>query len=133
MLRLVPALLLALFAAGCQSTNPGVPDTQEDIPVPRGYTRAPDTEETKSYYENHEKFRNYRITYRGEGRSVQTVSDFYQHQMPVNGWDLENATPDADGVVRTLRYTKGQERATVTAKLGNTEDFILVTVEIRLK
>jgi hypothetical protein len=126
-LLLASALLAAL--AGCSSTNPGVPDTQEDVPVPHGYGRAPDDEETKSYYEKHENFRNYRVTYLGKGTASDAFA-FYQKQLPNDGWVIENATPDARGHGGTLSALKDQERLKVWVKPDNDGEHAWVTVEI---
>lgn len=132
MKRLFIAASLAALAAGCQSTNPGVPDTQEDVPVPAGYTRAPDNETTKSYWSEQADYRNYRVTYRGTGKPGDATA-FYQREMPRNGWTSETATPDATGGGAMLAFLKGNERAKIWTKLMPDEETTHVTVEIGSK
>lgn len=127
MRRAFPLLALVL-AAGCASTNPGVPDTQEDIPVPNGYSRAPDDETTKSYWEKRDDYRMYRVSYDGMGQPGAATS-FYQSQMPGNGWTQETATPDATGGGAMLSYLKGDERCKIWIK-ARTDEKTRVTVEI---
>lgn len=125
--RAVP-FLAALLLAGCASTNPGVPDTQDDLPVPQGFSRAPDDEDTKSYWEKRDTYRLYRVSYEGMGRPGDTTA-FYQKQMPLNGWTQETATPDAAGGGSMLSYLKGDERCKIWIKARN-EDRTRATVEI---
>ncbi len=127
-MRLAFPLLALVLAAGCASTNPGVPDTQEDIPVPQGFSRAPDDENTKSYWEKREDYRLYRVSYDGMGQPGNATS-FYQKQMPANGWTQETATPDATGGGAMLSWLKGDERCKIWIKARNDEK-TRVTVEI---
>jgi hypothetical protein len=128
MLRLA-ACIAVVALAGCGSTNPGVPDIQDDIPVPHGFGRAADDEETRSYYEKHETFRNWRITYVGQAPAAD-VFDFYQKQLPLNGWKLENVTPDAAARGGLVSALKEHERAKVWVKPHTDGERAWVTVEI---
>ena len=123
------AFLAAAFLFGCASTNPGVPDTQEDIPVPQGFRRAPDNEETKSYWEKQDNFRNYRVSYDGKAKAGDTTA-FYQQQMLKNGWTQETATPDARGGGAMLSFLKDSERCKIWTKQRSDEETTRVTVEI---
>ena len=118
--------------AGCASTNPGVPDFLDDVPVPKGFVRAGDDEETKSYYEKHDRFRNARLSYRGKGHSGD-ITAFYQREMPAQSWKLENATPGAADGSATLTFLKELERATIWVKPVEDGESTFVTIEIRLK
>ena len=119
---------IALFA-GCQSTNPGVPDTQDDIPVPQGYHRASDNEDTKSYWEQQQTFRLYRVTYDGEGKAGDATG-YYQREMPKNGWTVETAAPDATGGGGMLSFIKKSERCKIWVKQKMDGETTRVTVEI---
>ena len=127
------SVVLALFTtavlAGCASTNPGVPDLQEDIPVPQGFSRAPDNEETKSYWEKQATFRLYRVSYDGKAKAGDTTT-FYQQQMPKNGWTQETATPDARGGGAMLSFLKDSERCKIWTKQRPDDETTRVTVEI---
>ena len=122
-------LVASAFLAGCASTNPGVPDTQDDIPVPSGFRRAPDNEETKSYWEKQDNFRIYRVSYDGTAKAGDTTT-FYQQQMPKNGWKQETATPDARGGGAMLSFLKDSERCKIWTKQRPDDETTRVTVEI---
>lgn len=124
-----PSILALAVLAGCASTNPGVPDTQADIPVPAGFSRAPDNEETKSYFEQQATFRNYRVSYDGKAKAGDTTA-FYQREMPHNGWTQESATPDARGGGAMLSFLKDSERCKIWTKQRPDDETTRVTVEI---
>ncbi|MCE9582727.1 MAG: hypothetical protein K8T20_09560 [Planctomycetes bacterium] len=124
-----PLFAVLALLAGCQSTNPGVPDTQDDVPVPQGFHRAPDNEDTKSYWEQQESFRLYRVTYDGEAKAGETTA-YYQREMPHNGWTVETAAPDATGGGSMLSYIKKSERCKIWIKQKLDNETTRVTVEI---
>jgi hypothetical protein len=99
--------------------------------VPLGFKRTPDDEKTKSHYEKHEKFRNYRVTYRGKSLPAD-VAAFYVREMKTNGWSLENNTPGPSGREVTQTFLKDQERCTVTTQQLD-EERSSVVIDIRLK
>ncbi|MEK7467943.1 MAG: hypothetical protein AAB074_11055 [Planctomycetota bacterium] len=126
----VLAFFTAAILAGCASTNPGVPDTQDDIPVPQGFTRAPDDTETKSMWEKQDNFRIYRVSYDGKAKAGDTTA-FYKEQMPKNGWTLETANVDAKGGGAMLSYLKDSERCKIETKQKADDETTRVTVDIR--
>ena len=118
MLRALFPLLAAAAVAGCTHANPDVPASVEDVPVPLGWERYDDSE-TKSYYEEHEKFRNAQIAYKRKGKAAD-IAAFYLKEMARHQWTPENAIEVNGEFSQT--WLKEQERATVKVRMIDETD-----------
>ncbi len=92
-----------------------------DVPVPRDFVLIPE----KSWSYETASFRLCDMTYSGRA-GTQAVIDFYKEQMSARGWKLSHQAENLG--VRTLNFTKGDEKCTVTVKRDGAQTILTVSI-----